>query len=113
MDISLDTFLKPEPAAASEIVGRTRLSLDEGAYRQLFELEEKLKERATRELLVDAEECAIDVNAPQEIGDLKEPQVRVFLDKEGEAGHFHLVATRASDDALVYTEPTMIRLMAV
>lgn len=113
MDISVETFLKPDPGATSESVGLTRLSVEESAYVELMELEENLKDSNNRETMVSAETHAIEVSTPQKIGELKEPQVRVYLDSQSGLGHFHLVAKRASDNALVYTEPTMIRLVAV
>ncbi len=113
MDISVDTFLKPDLGTASETVGRTTMSLDESAYQKLVEVEELLKDRSSQEMLVPVDEHEIDVSAPGDLGDLTEQKVRVFLGTDEQAGHFHLVAKRASDRALVYTEPTMIRLVAV
>ena len=113
MDISVETFLKPNPESISDTVGQTRLSVSESTYLELVELEETLKDRTSRELMVAVDDHAIDVRAPRNLGSLREQQVRIFLDGEGQAGHFHLVAKRSSDGALVYTEPTMIRLLAV
>ena len=36
--------------------------------------------------------------------------MRIFLDDQRQEAHFHLVARRAADEALVYTEPAMIKM---
>ena len=113
MEISVDTFLKKNPRATSETVGRTTLCVEEKAFLELAEMEQTLQDSASRELTVPAAEGAIDIDAPRALGALQDPMVRVFLDRESQAGHFHLVAKRAQDQALVYTEPTMIRLVAM
>lgn len=38
--------------------------------------------------------------------------MRIFLDDQGQGAHFRLVARRAADEALVYTEPAMVKLIA-
>ncbi|TDG15983.1 hypothetical protein E2F43_07095 [Seongchinamella unica] len=111
MDITVETFLKEKNQNTSEPVGPTRLTLDESAYRDLVKLEQRLLSTEMPELLVDAE--AVDVAAPSELGPLDNQQMRLFTDPAEDAAHFHLVARRSSDGALVYTEPTMIRLVAV
>jgi hypothetical protein len=113
MKLSLETFLKLDTQDASEKVGPTSLSVDEGAYMELVEYEETLKVASSRETLIPIDDSTIDVDAPDHLGGLKEQKVRIFLDEEGREAHFHLVAKRASDEALVYTEPTMIKLIAI
>jgi hypothetical protein len=113
MDLSLETFLKTAPRDTSEKVGPTSLSVDEDAYMELVEHQETLKVASSRETLVPIDDSTIDVNAPDHLGGLKDQQVRIFLDDEGQEAHFHLVAKRASDEALVYTEPAMIKLIAI
>jgi hypothetical protein len=102
MEITVETFLKPNPQAESEAAGRTTLVIDENAFLALEKAEE----------LYAVRDQDIDVDLPSDIGALKEENVRIFLSPGSEAGHFHLVARRAEDDALVYTEPAMIRLVA-
>lgn len=112
MELSVETFLKPTPQASSETVGQARLSLNESVYQQLTDLEQTLKNSASKEVTIAASEHDIDIDSPSDVGALKDKKVRVFLDRENQAGHFHLVAKRSSDEALVYTEPAMIRLVA-
>ena len=111
MDITVETFVKEQPGNSSEPMGPTRLSLNEAAYRDLLKLEEQLVDSESRELMVGAN--TVDIDAPAKIGSLAEPQMRLFLDPSKDAAHFHLVAKRSTDGALVYTEPTMIRMLAV
>ena len=111
MEITVETFLKQKPQDKSETVGPTRLSMDDTAYQKLLQLEERLQSIESREMLVDADSVVVD--APAEIGGLEDIKVRVFLDQTAEAAHFHLVAKRSSDDALVYTEPAMLRVVPV
>lgn len=112
MEITVETFLKPNPQAESEAAGQTTLVIDESAFLALEKAEESLKEGESAEALYAVRDQDIEVDPPSDIGALKEENVRVFLSPGSEAGHFHLVARRAADDALVYTEPAMIRLVA-
>jgi len=111
MNITVETFLKQQPGDTSEPVGPTRLSLEEPAYRDLLKVEERLLDSGQEELLVEAQR--VDIETPSGLGPLDAPRMRVFLDPSKEAAHFHLVAKRSTDGALVYTEPTMIRMVAV
>ncbi|RLQ21762.1 hypothetical protein DWB85_10770 [Seongchinamella sediminis] len=111
MNITVETFLKAQPGDSSEPVGPSRLTLDDSAYQNLLKLEQQLMESDSPELVIPARR--VDVDAPAGVGPLDAPQMRVFLDPSKDAAHFHLVARRGSDGALVYTEPTMIRMLAV
>ncbi len=113
MDLSLETFLKTDPRDRSEEIGPTIFAVDEDAYLELVEHEEALKNSSAREVHVPIDEASVDVNAPVRVGCLKDQKLRIFLDNEGKDAHVHLVAKRASDEALVYTEPAMIKLIAI
>ncbi len=113
MDISLETFVKQDPSFSSETAGATSITVQESGYLELESLEEKLKASQERELLVPVRDKSVEVSVPGGVGALEDQKLRIFLDEQGEEGYFHLVARRASDDALVYTEPAMIRLVAV
>lgn len=111
MDITVETFVKPQAGESSEAMGQTRLSLDDKTYRELLKLEERLLDSESEELMIAA--GSVDIDAPAKLGSLAEAKMRLFLDPSQDAAHFHLVAKRSTDGALVYTEPTMIRMVAV
>ncbi len=113
MELSVDTFLKSTPEAKSDVVGRTTITVDEEGFRQLEKLEESLKSSGSEELLAPVHEAAIQAEVPADLGEIRDQKVRIFLGEDGETGQFHLVAKRVDDEALVYTEPTIIRLIAV
>ena len=113
MDLSLETFLKTDPRDRSEEMGPTNLAVNEDAYMELLKHEEALKRSPSRELQIPISEASIDVDAPDHLGWLKDQKLRIFLDNESHDAHFHLVAKRARDEALVYTEPAMIKLIAI
>lgn len=113
MELSLDTFIEESGRSDDESVGRSTVSIGDESFVKLAELESALKEATSDEILVDAASHHIDLQAPSELGRLGELKVRVFLDPESQLGVFHLIAKRESDAAEVFTEPTMIRMVAL
>jgi hypothetical protein len=85
---------------------------DDG-YRALEQLEQQLKENDQPELMMDVAASQIDLDLPGECGEVNQCKIRVYLDEETRAGLFHFVGHASRDDSLVYTEPTMVRLIAL
>lgn len=113
MDIALDTFKKPAPGMPSENIGRSTITIDETGYLSLERLEQKLLDSGQAELLVDTDEKTLQLHAPVDQEDLRDTRIRLFLDNDTRAGLFHLVAQHARDESIIYTEPTLVRLVAV
>ena len=112
MELALETFRKPTQQAPSESIGISKVVVDETAYRALEKLERQLTASEHPVLLVAAESEPLDLEAPDAFSDLRNTRIRLFLD-DTDAGHFHFTARRAQDNSLIYTEPAMIRLVAM
>ncbi|SRR6056297_2615094 len=113
MELALDTYRKATAQDSSEEIGRTKLTIEPEDYRELERLEESLKESGQPEMLVSIREGMFDIETPEGHGDLLEPRLRMFLDHETEAALFHVVATSSADNSLIYTEPALVRLVAM
>ena len=113
MNLSLDTYRKSSSHQTSENIGRSSIVVGDAGYRALGELEERLKRLDQTELLMDMESGSFQVNAPDGCEDLRDCKVRLFLDDETDSGLFHIVGRLARDNSLVYTEPTVVRLLAL
>ena len=113
MELALETYRKAPTHTISEEIGRSKLTIGQGEYRELERLEAKLKDSGKAEILVDLREREIEIETPDAHADLKDTKVRMFLDGEAQAGLFHVVAKSAVDDSLIYTEPTLVRLIAL
>ena len=112
MQLSLDTYCKTEGRPSREI-GRSTVEVSAGGFRALESLEEKLRASEQQELYADADEASITLELPEAIDSLTDCQVRVFLGGEEQAAHFHLVGREANEGSLVYTNPVMVRMVAV
>ena len=112
MELALETFRKPAKTAPSEAIGISKVVIDETAYRALEKLEKRLTVSEESELLVAAKDEPLAIKAPEAFDDLRNTRIRLFLD-DSDAAHFHFTARRAEDNSLIYTEPAMIRLVAM
>ena len=112
MELAVETFRKPTKNAPSEAVGISKVTVDEAAYRALEHLEERLTASDQEEMTVAIDEESPAVETPETLNELKDTRIRLFLD-DNNAAHFHVTARLAQDNSLIYTEPTMIRLVAM
>ena len=113
MELALETYRKPTLEGSSESVGHARVVVRDGGYRALERLEERLRESEQDELMLDIGASDIELELPDECGDMSDCKLRVYLDGETRAGLFHVVGRTSRDSSLVYTEPAMVRLIAL
>tara|TARA_R110002049_G_scaffold223668_1_gene395314 strand:- start:792 stop:1133 length:342 start_codon:yes stop_codon:yes gene_type:complete len=113
MELALETYRKAKTHDSSEEIGRTKLTINPEDYRKLEHLEETLKKSGQSEMLLNIKDGMFDIDTPQGNGNLLEPRLRMFLDQETEAALFHVVARSSADNSLIYTEPTLVRLVAM
>jgi hypothetical protein len=113
MEIALETFKKPGTDTPPENIGRSTVTIDEAGYLALSRLEQELLESGQREVLMDTDERTIQIVPPVNQSELRDSKIRVFLDEETRAGVFHVVARHARDNCMIYTQPTMVRLVAI
>lgn len=113
MKLSLNTYRKPSARQPSENIGRSDIVVGDAGYRTLEQLEERLKTMDESELMMDIESDSFQVSAPDGCDDLYDCKVRLFMDHESDSGLFHIVGRLARDNSLVYTEPAVVRLVAL
>lgn len=113
MDIALETFKQPAANLPPENIGRSTVSIGEEGYLALSRLEQELQRSGQDELLLDADQNTIQLDAPIKEDELHDSKVRVFLDEDTKAAVFHLVARHSRDNSMIFTEPTMLRLIAI
>ena len=70
--------------------------------------EEALQINRGGEQFIDVDLATLELDAAPEYGDIADPRFRVYLGSADQRGHFHLVARRANDDALIYSNSVMI-----
>ena len=113
MELSLETYVKRGATEAAEEIGRAKLVVQPGGYQHLESLESQLRETGAEEILVDFDARHIALEMPQPLAEIKEPKLRVTLEKEAALGHFHVVAKHAEDDSLIYTNTATIRTLVM
>ena len=113
MQLTLETWHKPQRARRSEEIGITRLEIDEHQYRRLEEVELELRSSDAKEAFLDLQDDDVILQPPAKCGSLADCRLRVYLRDDDDSGLFHLVGRRAKDDALVYTNSVMVRTVAV
>lgn len=113
MQLSLETFCKGADEQSSNEIGRSAVTVSADSYRKLEALEQQLRESDQQELFADIHDTAIDVETPDAVDQLRQCKVRLYLDGEQQAAHFHLVGHRADDNSLIYTNPVLVRTVIV
>lgn len=113
MELTLETYRKANTESSSTEIGPSKVTIEQAKYREIEELEAKLKDSGQNEILVDFKQGELDIEAPRAHSALKEVKLRLFMDEEAEAGLFHVVAKSAEDNSLIYTEPTLVRMVAL
>lgn len=113
MELRLETFRKTANESNSEEIGQSRITIGQAEYRELERLEKKLKDSDENEMMIDLTNRDVEIETPDASGELKDTKVRLFLDEEAQAGLFHVVAKSAMDDSLIYTEPSLVRMVAL
>lgn len=105
--MSLESWCKPkgfEQSIASGVIG---LRINDDYHLTLEQEAARLEKEGIREKLIPIETGELEMTLPSELGEISDCSLRLYLDEE-HRGHFHLVAHRASDDALIYTNAVMV-----
>jgi hypothetical protein len=113
MELALETFRKTASDERSESIGHSKMVVRDASYRALARLEEALKGREQNEMMIDIDANKLQLDTPDECSDLSDCKIRLYIDEESRAGLFHVVGRQARDNSLIYTEPAMVRLIAL
>ncbi|KAA1191902.1 hypothetical protein F0M18_10265 [Pseudohalioglobus sediminis] len=113
MELALETFRKTARQSPSDPIGIASFKVDEDTYKMLEKLENRLKDEGSRELFHEVHPRELELDMPDKCGEISDCKLRLYLDAESGAGHFHVVAEEQHNGNLIYTEPTMIRMVAL
>lgn len=113
MKLKLETFRTTDYNDDPEELGRASVEIGEEEYMLLQNLESKLKASTMTQTVEEIDASHLRFNPPDECGRLADCKVQVYLGKESEAGHFHLVGRRVADDSLIHTSSVMLRMVAL
>jgi len=85
-----------------------RFHISGACHREFEAAESELSTSRAAETFVAADMEALALEMPAAVGVLSDCRFRVYLGPLDDRGQFHLVGHRASDNALVYTNPVMV-----
>lgn len=106
--LSLEGWCKPAGNARSQPIGLIHFRVPETTHRQLEKAEEALSNGSESEKLLDADIADMEIETSAECGPLADCQLRVYIHKDDQRGHFHLIGHRATDGSLIYTNAVMV-----
>ncbi|OZG72377.1 hypothetical protein BTA51_16750 [Hahella sp. CCB-MM4] len=109
--MTLDSWCKPEGATKSSPLGLIRFRISDADHIRMEEAEEQLKHSDKSDAILDVDLSNLELETPPQCGKLSDCQLRVYIHKDDQRGHFHLVGHRASDGSLVYTNAVMVDLL--
>jgi hypothetical protein len=85
-----------------------RFHINAVCHRELEAAEDELRKTKAPEKFIEVDMAALELELPAAVGRLSDCRFRVYLGPLDSRGQFHLVGHRASDNALVYTNPVMV-----
>jgi hypothetical protein len=103
----LEGWQKHSKHDQSEPFGLISFHVGEQAHLKLERLEESLQEKGQHETYVDSM-YDISVDSTEDITDVDEWKVRLFLSRDDQRGMFHLVGHRSKDGSIVYSNSVMV-----
>ena len=106
--LSIDGWRKPDANAKSIPIGELHFRVHEKYHLMMEKAEQELAETHQPEAFIDVDKDTMELETPNDCGDLVNCRFRVYLDDFDHRGHFHLVAERAGDHSLVYSNAVMV-----
>lgn len=106
--LTIEGWCKPDAGARSQPIGMLHFRVAENYHLLMEQAEETMQQSQENEQLIDVDIDTMELETPAVIGSLTDCQYRVYLGPDDQRGRFHLVAHRASDNALVYSNSVMI-----
>ncbi|BFM18500.1 hypothetical protein R50073_46830 [Maricurvus nonylphenolicus] len=106
--LSVEGWHKPDMNSPSIPIGLLNFRVSEQYHLLLERAEDEMEQTHEPERFIDIDMDSMELETPAECGALKDCQLRVYLDQREHRGQFHLIAHRASDDSLVYSNAVMI-----
>lgn len=110
--LTVECYLKPQGANASEPAGQARFSISEKDHRRLEQVEEALQESGQYETIIPVSPSDVHLELPDGVERLEDCKIRVYVRKEDGRGQFHLFGHRAGDHSLFYTNAVMVDAVA-
>ena len=106
--LSIEGWSKRSTDNRSQPGGILHFRVDEQCHRAMERAEQALQFNMSGEQIIDVDRETLELAAAAEYGEITDTKFRVYLGGDDHRGHFHLVARRVSDDALVYSNSVMI-----
>ena len=105
---TLESWCKETGELYSSPIGHIHFRINENCRLLLEEAEIALQETHKPEAFVPIDMSTMELETPPECGRLSDCQLRVYLRPSDDRGQFHLVAHRAMDGSLIYSNAVMV-----
>lgn len=107
-NLAVDGWCKAPGAEQPIPLEDIRFYISPACHLALEAAEEELDKTHALEKFVDVDMDVLKLEVPAEVGPLSDCRLRVYLSPLDNRGQFHIVAHRASDNGLVYTNSVMV-----
>lgn len=111
MRLDLEGWRKADGETKPTPVNAIRFTVTEQCHQRLESAEEALQATSERETWLDVDLDSLELETTPDCGELGDVRLRVYINPGEERAHFHLVGHRASDNALVYSNPVMVDML--
>ncbi len=106
--LSIEGWRKPNASAKSIPIGELHFRVHEKYHLLMEQAEQDMAESHAPETFIDVDINTMELEAPQECGDLTNCRFRVYLNPIDHRGHFHLVAESTLDHSMIYSNAVMV-----
>ena len=106
--LTIEGWKKAQRTSKAVPVEMIHFRVNEHYHLLLEQAEEALLENGQNEMLIDIDISTMELKTSKDCGNLTDCQLRVYLSKENQRGHFHLVGRSISDGSLIYSNAIMV-----
>jgi len=109
--LTLEGWCRKPGAQAPTPLSRMRFHISGQCHHALETAAAELEQTGDAERLIPVDLDALALELDPECGPLSDCQLRVYLGEEDGRAQFHLVGRSATDNSLVYSNPTLVVLL--
>lgn len=108
MTLEIEGWRKETESAKPEPLEHIQFTVDGDCHTALEEAEEELQRTGAAEKFIDVDPDSVELKITPDCGPVTQCQLRVYLKRSDERGHFHFVARGADDNSLIYSNAVLI-----
>ncbi|WP_419535528.1 hypothetical protein [Endozoicomonas sp.] len=105
---TIEGWKKSQPSSSPIPIEMLHFRINDHYHLILEQAEETLLENGQDDMMIDIDISTMELETSKDCGGLADCQLRVYLSRDYQRGHFHLVGHSAIDGSLIYSNAVMV-----